>query len=70
MTHQHVGCLNRSGDRQLNCALHLIAVCQIRDPSPGQVYYQRKLAEAKTPEEARPEPEAASRQRGLQPPEL
>jgi hypothetical protein len=39
--------------RQLNTALHLIAVCQIRDPSPGQAYYQRKLAQAKTPEEAR-----------------
>ena len=45
--------LNRAGNRQLNTALHLIAVCQIRDPSPGQVYYQRKLVEAKTPEEAR-----------------
>jgi transposase len=45
--------LNRGGNRQLNTALHLIAVCQIRDPSPGQVYYQRKLAQAKTPEEAR-----------------
>jgi transposase len=45
--------LNRAGNRQLNCAFHVIAVCQIRDPGPGQVYYQRKLAEAKTPEEAR-----------------
>jgi transposase len=45
--------LNRGGNRQLNTALHIIAVCQIRDPSPGQVYYRRKLAEAKTPEEAR-----------------
>jgi transposase len=45
--------LNRGGNRQRNTALHVIAVCQIRDPSPGQVYYQRKLAEAKTPEEAR-----------------
>jgi transposase len=45
--------LNRAGNRQLNTALHIIAVCQIRDPSPGQVYYQRKLADAKTPEEAR-----------------
>jgi transposase len=45
--------LNRSGNRQLNTALHLIAVCQIRDPSPGQVYYRRKLTQAKTPEEAR-----------------
>ena len=31
----------------------MIAVCQIRDVSPGQAFYQRKLAEAKTPEEAR-----------------
>jgi transposase len=45
--------LNRGGNRQLNTALHLIAVCQIRDPSPGQAYYRRKLAQAKTPEEAR-----------------
>ena len=45
--------LNRGGNRQLNTALHLIAVCQIRDPSPGQCYYRRKLAQAKTPEEAR-----------------
>jgi transposase len=45
--------LNRGGNRQLNTALHLIAVCQIRDPSPGQAYYRRKLIQAKTPEEAR-----------------
>ena len=31
----------------------MIAICQIRDPSPGHSYYRRKLAEAKTPEEAR-----------------
>jgi transposase len=45
--------LNRGGNRQLNTVLHLIAVCQIRDPSPGQAYYRRKLTQAKTPEEAR-----------------
>jgi transposase len=45
--------LNRGGNRQLNTALHLIAVCQIRDPGPGQAYYRRKLDQAKTPEEAR-----------------
>ena len=45
--------LNRGGNRQLNTALHLIAVCQIRDPGPGQAYYHRKLDQAKTPEEAR-----------------
>jgi transposase len=41
--------LNRGGNRQRNTALHIIAVCQIRDPSPGEVYYQRKLRQAKTP---------------------
>jgi transposase len=45
--------LHRGGNRQLNTALHLIAVCQIRDPSPGEAYYQRKVAQAKTPQEAR-----------------
>jgi transposase len=40
--------LNRDGNRQLNPALPLIAVCQIRDPSPGRCHYQPKLAEAKT----------------------
>ena len=45
--------LSRAGNRQLNRALHLVAVCQIRTNSPGREFYQRKLAEAKTPAEAR-----------------
>lgn len=45
--------LSRAGNRQLNSALHTMAVCQIRDPGPGQDHYRRKLAEAKTPSEAR-----------------
>jgi transposase len=45
--------LSRAGNRQLNRALHLIAVCQIRTRGPGREFYQRKLAEAKTPAEAR-----------------
>ena len=45
--------LNTGGNRQLNTVLHTIAVCQIRDPGPGKVYYQRKLTEGKTPTEAR-----------------
>jgi transposase len=56
--------LNRGGNRQLNTALPIIAVCQIRDPSPGQAYYQRKLGQAKTPEEAR-RAQAQALQRGL-----
>jgi transposase len=46
--------LSRSGDRQLNCVLHTIAVVQIRMPnSPGHAYYQRKLSEGKTAKEAK-----------------
>jgi transposase len=45
--------LSRAGNRQLNTAVHVVAVCQARDPGPGRDHYRRKLAEAKTPAEAR-----------------
>jgi transposase len=45
--------LNTTGNRQLNAALHTIAVCQARDPGPGRSYYLRKISEGKTPAEAR-----------------
>lgn len=45
--------LNTTGNRQLNAALHTIAVCQLRDPGPGRVYYLPKIDEGKTPAEAR-----------------
>jgi transposase len=45
--------LNPTGNRQLNTALHTIALVQARDAGPGRVYYQRKLNEGKTPAEAR-----------------
>ena len=35
----------RSGNRQLNMALHRIAVTQIRIDGLGQVYYRKRLAE-------------------------
>jgi transposase len=44
--------LNTGGNRQLNAALHIVAVCQARDPGPGRRYYLRKLSEGKTPAEA------------------
>ena len=45
--------LSRSGDRQLNSALHLVAVTQVRMPhSVGRCYYNRKIAEGKTHNEA------------------
>jgi transposase len=45
--------LSRRGNRQLNHAIHMAAITQIRHPhSPGYGYYQRKLAEGKTKKEA------------------
>ena len=44
--------LNPRGNRKLNHAMHLIAVTQVRHDTPGRVYYQRKIAEAKTKKEA------------------
>ena len=45
--------LSRRGNRQLNHAIHMAAITQIRHPhSPGYSYYQRKLAEGKTKKEA------------------
>jgi transposase len=45
--------LSRSGNRQLNCAIHLIALQQIRhNRDGGGIYYRRKLAEGKTTKEA------------------
>jgi transposase len=45
--------LSRRGNRRLNHAVHMAAVTQIRHPhSDGRAYYDRKLAEGKTPKEA------------------
>lgn len=45
--------LSRRGNRHLNHALHIVAVTQLRHHhSPGRAYYDRKLAEGKTPREA------------------
>lgn len=43
---------NRGGNRELNRSLYTIAITQIRADTPGRTYYQRKLAEGKTPKEA------------------
>ncbi|MFD9658396.1 hypothetical protein [Streptomyces mirabilis] len=46
--------MSRRGDRQLNAALHTVAITQIRMPGTrGHTYYQAKLAEGKTPREAK-----------------
>jgi transposase len=44
--------LNRGGDRQLNCALHRIAVTRARTCPETRAYLKRKIAEGKTRPEA------------------
>jgi len=44
--------LTRGGNRQLNAALHRIAVTQIRLDGPGREYYQRRRANGDTKMEA------------------
>jgi len=44
--------LNPRGNRKLNHVLHIAAVSQLRYPSQGRDYYQKKLAEGKTSKEA------------------
>jgi len=44
--------LDRGGNRQLNCALHRIAVTQGRVHPPARAYLERKQAEGKTRREA------------------
>jgi transposase len=44
--------LSRAGNRQLNHALHLMAICQISHDTAGRSYYQRKRAEGKSSKEA------------------
>jgi transposase len=45
--------LSLRGNRQLNHAIHIAAITQIRHAhSPGRAYYERKLAEGKTKKEA------------------
>jgi len=45
--------LSRRGNRQLNHAIHMVAICQIRQTnSEGRIYFERKVAEGKTKREA------------------
>jgi transposase len=44
--------LSRGGNRQVNKALHMMAVVQLRNPTQGRAYYDRKAAAGKTPNEA------------------
>jgi transposase len=45
--------LSQRGNRRLNHALHLAAICQIRQThSEGRAYFERKIADGKTKKEA------------------
>jgi transposase len=43
--------LNRSGDRQLNCALHTIALTRTKHDPETRAYVERRTEEGKTPRE-------------------
>lgn len=44
--------MNPKGNRMLNRAIHIIAVCQTRHPGRSKDYYLRKMNEGKTRKEA------------------
>ena len=45
--------VSERGNRQLNHAIHMAAICQLRQPhSEGRAYFDRKVAEGKTNREA------------------
>src|SRR3954466_2720225 len=44
--------LSRKGNRQINRVLHTMARVQLRNPTEGRAYYDRKKAEGKAPMEA------------------
>ena len=44
--------LSRAGDRQLNYCLHVMAMTQVRQHTPGRAYYLRKRSEGNSHNEA------------------
>jgi len=44
--------LSLAGNRHLNNALHMVAVCQARSDVRGKTYYRKKMAEGKSRKEA------------------
>jgi len=44
--------LNPRGNRKLNHAIHIAAICQLRHPGEGRTYYDKKIAEGKSPRDA------------------
>lgn len=44
--------LSRAGNRQINRALHVMAIVQLRNPTEGRTYFDRRKAAGKTSMEA------------------
>ena len=44
--------MNPRGNRILNHAIHIAAVTQLRHDTNGKIYYDKKIAEGKSPKEA------------------
>jgi len=44
--------LSLAGNRRLNNALHMVAICQARSDVRGSAYYRKKIAEGKSRKEA------------------
>ena len=44
--------LSLAGNRHLNYALHMVAICQARSDARGGTYYRKKMAEGKSRKEA------------------
>jgi transposase len=44
--------LNPRGNRMINYALHMVAVTQVANDTPGRAFYDKKLEEGKTRKEA------------------
>jgi transposase len=44
--------LSLAGNRKLNNALHMVAICQSRSDVRGSAYYRKKIAEGKSRKEA------------------
>jgi len=44
--------LSLAGNRGLNNALHMVAICQARSDVRGRAYYRKKIAEGKSRKEA------------------
>src|SRR5262249_25623159 len=60
--------LSLRGNRRLNHAIHMAAITQIRHKhSDGRAYYDRKIAEGKTPQGSAAGPETADQRRHLPP---